>query len=254
MESYAGQITETFINNLLYISGVMAEGPNHIGFILDGNRRFAKRLMKKPWEGHMLGFEKVKKLLGWCSRLGVREMTLYCFSMQNFNRPKEEFDYLMQQFEKAFNEVAGMDEVHKKRIRIRAIGRKELLPENVQAAIRKAEDATKDYDDYRLNIAIAYGGREEIINAVKRIGRLIEQGKVTDKDIGKELVEKNLYTGDEPDLIIRTGGERRTSNFLMWQSSYAEWIFIQKMWPEFEEEDLVKCVEDYRQRERRFGK
>lgn len=232
----------------------MAKGPNHIGIILDGNRRFAKRLMKKPWEGHKLGFDKVKKLLRWCTDMGIKEITLYCFSMQNFNRPKEEFNYLMKQFSSAFNEVAESEDVHKNHIRIKAIGRINLLPQDVQDAIKKAEEATKDYSDSFLNIAIAYGGREEIVDAVKRIGRLIEDGKITDKEITEELVQKNLYTGDEPDLIIRTGGERRTSNFLLWQSNYSEWIFVEKMWPEFEQEDLVKCIEDYRERERRFGK
>lgn len=232
----------------------MAQGPNHIGIILDGNRRFAKRLMRKPWEGHKLGFEKVKKLLNWCVKQKIKEVTLYCFSMQNFNRPKQEFDYLMKQFVSAFNEVAEDEGVHENKIKIKTIGRTELLPQNVQDSIKHAEEVTKDYDQYKLNIAIAYGGREEIVDAVKRIGRLIEDGKITDKEIDEALVQKNLYTGDEPDLIIRTGGERRTSNFLLWQSNYSEWIFLEKMWPEFEEEDLIQCIEDYQERERRFGK
>jgi len=174
--------------------------------------------------------------------------------MQNFNRPEHEFDYLMKQFVSAFNQVAEDKEVHENNIKIRTIGRTELLPKDVQDSIKKAEEVTKDYDQYLLNIAIAYGGREEIVDAVKRIGRLIEDGKITDKEVDAELVEKNLYTGDEPDLIIRTGGERRTSNFLLWQPSYSEWMFLEKMWPEFEEEDLINCIEDYRARERRFGK
>ena len=231
----------------------MAEGPRHVGIILDGNRRFAKRLMKRPWEGHKLGFDKVKRLFDWTAKLGIKELTLYCFSMQNFNRPKEEFEYLMKQFKAAFEDIADNQDIKKNKIRIRAIGRTELLPEDVQKAIRDAELATKKYNNYLINIAIAYGGREEIIDAVKRIGRLIEQGKIKDSDITEELVKKNLYTGDEPDLIIRTGGERRTSNFLIWQSNYSEWIFIEKMWPEFEEEDLIQCINDYRERERRYG-
>ena len=232
----------------------MAGSPKHIGIILDGNRRFARRLMKKPWEGHSLGFDKVKKLLGWCSKLGIKEVTLYCFSIQNFNRPKKEFNYLMNQFERAFNEVAESKEVHENRIRINAIGRIHLLPEKVQKAIRKAENATKNYKDSMMNIAIAYGGREEIVDAVKKIGRLIEDGKITDSEINEELIQNSLYNKDEPDLIIRTGGERRTSNFLIWQSNYSEWIFVEKMWPEFEEEDLITCIKDFRKRERRFGK
>lgn len=232
----------------------MQKGPNHIGIILDGNRRFAKRLMKKPWEGHKYGYEKVKQLFEWCVKFGIKEVTLYCFSIQNFNRPKGEFNYLMNQFESAFNDVAADPKVHGNRVRIRAIGKVDLLPERVQKAIRKAEDETKKYNNYLVNIAIAYGGREEIVDAVKRIGRLIEEGKISDKEINEELISKNLYCSDEPDLIIRTGGERRTSNFLIWQSNYSEWVFLEKTWPEFEEEDLVRCIEDYKQRERRFGK
>lgn len=231
----------------------MAEGPKHIGIVLDGNRRFAKRLMKKPWEGHKLGFDKVRKLFDWTAKLGIKELTLYCFSMQNFNRPKQEFNYLMRQFKAAFDDISENRDIKKNRIRIKAIGRTELLPEDVQKAIKKAEHATQNYNNYLINIAIAYGGREEIVDAVKRIGRLIEDRKITDSEITEELVTRNLYTGDEPDLIIRTGGERRTSNFLIWQSNYSEWMFIEKMWPEFEEKDLIQCIEDYRQRERRYG-
>ncbi|MCX8147534.1 MAG: polyprenyl diphosphate synthase [Candidatus Woesearchaeota archaeon] len=229
-------------------------GPKHIGIILDGNRRFAKRLMKMPWEGHRLGMEKVKKLVEWCSKLGVKELTLYCFSMQNFNRPKQEFDYLMNLFEEAFNEIAYNKNIHKHKVKVRAIGRIWLLPEKVQKAIKKAEEATRNYNNYIINIAIAYGGREEIVDAVKKVGRLIEEGKISDKEVTEELISKNLYFSDEPDLIIRTGGEKRTSNFLIWQSNYSEWIFLEKTWPEFEEEDLIKCIDEYKKRERRFGR
>ena len=226
----------------------------HIGIILDGNRRFAKRLMMKPWEGHRLGFDKMKLLFKWCKKLNVKEMTLYCFSMQNFNRPKVEFDFLMNIFEEAFTEVLTNEDIHKDKIRINAIGRTYLLPEKVQAAITKAVEATKKYTDYAINIAIAYGGREEIVDTVKKIGRLIEEGKITDAQISEELIKKNLYMDSDPDLIIRTGGDHRTSNFLAWQATYSEWAFVEKTWPEFEEEDLVQCIEDFMGRERRFGK
>lgn len=228
--------------------------PRHIGIILDGNRRFAKRLMLEPWKGHEYGVEKVKKLIGWCSSNGIKELTLYAFSIQNFNRPKQEFDYLMGHFVKAFNELVDNKDVHKNKMRVRVIGRTCLLPKDVQEAIRKAEDATKDYDSCILNIAIAYGGREEIVDAVKKIGRAIEDGRLKPEDITEEMFTKNLYMGDEPDMIIRTGGENRTSNFLVWQSNYSEWMFIEKTWPEFEEEDLLRCIADFEKRERRFGK
>lgn len=228
--------------------------PRHIGIILDGNRRFAKRLMLEPWKGHDYGAEKVRKLVGWAKKLGVNELTLYAFSIQNFGRPKDEFDYLMGHFLKAFNDIVINEDIHKNKVRVKAIGRLNLLPENVQEAIRKAEETTKDYSSFFLNIAIAYGGREEVVDAMKKIGRAIEEGKLKPENITEDMFRKNLYMGDEPDLIIRTGGERRTSNFLIWQSNYSEWVFLEKTWPEFEESDFVKCIDDFEKRERRFGR
>ncbi|PIN73826.1 di-trans,poly-cis-decaprenylcistransferase [Candidatus Woesearchaeota archaeon CG10_big_fil_rev_8_21_14_0_10_45_16] len=226
----------------------------HVGIILDGNRRFAKRLMMQPWKGHELGFEKLKKLFEWCKQLDIRELTLYCFSMQNFNRPKLEFDFLMDIFEKAGNEAAEDENVHQNKIRIKAVGRTHLFPQKVQDALKRAEEATKNYSGYIVNLALAYGGQEEIVDAVKKIGRQIEAGEITDEQITKELIEKNLYLSSQPDLIIRTGGDHRTSNFLIWQSWYSEWFFLEKTWPEFEKEDLIAVIEEFTQRERRFGK
>lgn len=228
--------------------------PRHIGIILDGNRRFAKKLMLEPWKGHDYGAEKVRKLVGWAKKLGVKELTLYAFSIQNFDRPKDEFDYLMGHFVKAFNEIVTNEDIRKNKVRVKAIGRINLLPESVQEAIRKAEETTKDYSNFFLNVAIAYGGREEIVDAMKKIGRAIEEGRLKPENITEDMFRKNLYMGDEPDLIIRTGGERRTSNFLIWQSNYSEWVFLEKTWPEFEESDFVKCVDDFEKRGRRFGK
>ena len=228
--------------------------PKHVGIILDGNRRFAKRLMLEPHRGHELGFEKLKELFKWCAELEIKELTLYCFSMQNFNRPKKEFDFLMGIFEKALKEAMVNEDIHRDKIKVRIIGRWHLLPEKLQPLIKELMEKTKDYDKYTLNIALAYGGREEIIDAVKKVGRLIENGKITDREISEELISKNLYLESSPDFIIRTGGERRTSNFLAWQSVYSEWIFLEKKWPEFEKEDLIKCIEDFEKRERRFGK
>lgn len=227
----------------------------HVGVVLDGNRRFAKRLMLEPWKGHEFGAEKVKKLIAWCIELGIKELTLYAFSMQNFNRPKQEFDYLMKLFEKTFKDTVADPDVKKKKIRFRFIGRTSLFPQSVQKQIQLLEKATEKNNKFMVNIALAYGGREEIVDTVKKIGRLIEEGKITDKEIDEALISKHLYMPDEPDLIIRTGGEKRTSNFLIWQASYAEWIFLEnKTWPEFEKEDFIKCVDEYKRRERRFGR
>jgi tritrans,polycis-undecaprenyl-diphosphate synthase [geranylgeranyl-diphosphate specific] len=226
----------------------------HIGIILDGNRRFAKRLMKEPWKGHEFGAEKVYNVFEWCKEFDIREITLYTFSMQNFNRPKLEFNYLMKLFKDFFSDEKYIKQAHENKIRVKFVGRIHLFPEEVYERMKKIEEETKDYSDYKINFAMAYGGREEMIDAVKKVGRLIEEGKITDKEITEELIEKNLYMAESPDLIIRTGGEQRTSNFLIWQSNYSEWFFVEKMWPDFEKEDFIKILEEYSERERRFGK
>ncbi|MBR9691517.1 di-trans,poly-cis-decaprenylcistransferase [Candidatus Woesearchaeota archaeon] len=232
----------------------MAEKPRHIGIILDGNRRFAKRLMKEPWKGHEYGAKKIGKLLDWCQEVGIKEMTLYAFSMQNFNRPKIEFNYLMKIFKEFFDNEEYNNKIHSNKIKIKFIGRIHLFPKDVYEKMKELEEATKDYDDYTINFAMAYGGREEIIDGIKKLGRNIEDGKINASELNEEVFEKFLYMNSEPDLIIRTGGDHRTSNFLAWQGVYAEWFFLEKMWPEFEKEDLMKCIEDFSNRERRFGK
>jgi tritrans,polycis-undecaprenyl-diphosphate synthase [geranylgeranyl-diphosphate specific] len=228
--------------------------PKHIGIILDGNRRFAKKLMQQPWKGHEWGAQKVENIFKWCREVGVRELTLYAFSMQNFNRPKEEFDYLMKIFKEMFEKAKTNKDIHDNKIRINFIGRINLFPKEVHQKMLELMEATKQYNDYTVNFAMAYGGREEIVDAIKKIGRAIEAGEVTDAQINEELVDKYVYMPDQPDFIIRTGGDHRTSNFLVWQSSYSEWFFLEKTWPEFEKEDLLQCIAEFQGRERRFGK
>ncbi len=228
--------------------------PKHIGFILDGNRRFAKLRGLKPWRGHDYGKEKVHEILDWCEEFGVTELTLYTFSMQNFNRPAREVEKLMSLIKGAFKELAEDPRVHDRKIRIRAIGQIELLPEDVRHEIAVTESATKDYDGFTLNICVAYGGKEEIFEAVKKIMRLVKQKMIDVADLTLEKFESQLFLKSEPDLIIRTGGECRTSNFLPWQSGYSEWFFVDKLLPDFEREDLEKIIDEYGQRERRFGK
>lgn len=233
---------------------MMDKKVGHIGIILDGNRRFAKRLMKEPWKGHEFGAEKVRKLFDWGKELGIKEMTLYAFSMQNFNRPKKEFDYLMKIFKEMFTDKKNIDKINENKIKIRFLGRIELFPKEVCESMKKLEKDTEQNSDYIVNFAMAYGGREEIIDAVKRLGRDIEDGKIDPKNLDEDNFKKFLYMDSEPDLIIRTGGDHRTSNFLAWQSIYSEWFFLQKTWPEFEKEDLIKCISEFGSRERRFGK
>ena len=230
--------------------------PRHIAIIMDGNRRFAKRLMMKPWMGHEWGEQKVEKLLEWCEELGVEELTLYAFSMQNFDRPKEEFNYLMSVFNKAFDRLLNekKQKVMDAGMRFTFIGRTHLFPADVQVKMQELTELTKCNNTRQVNIAMAYGGREEVIDAVKKVAEQVLQGRLAPDQINETVFRKQLYTDSEPDLIIRTGGDQRTSNFLIWQSNYSEWIFLEKTWPEFEKQDFLKCIEDFSQRERRFGR
>ena len=229
-------------------------GPKHVAIILDGNRRFAKRLMAKPWKGHEFGAEKVQKLLRWCIDLGIKEVTLYAFSIENFNRPKAEFNFLMKLIKESFEKVKLDKEIHENRIRINFLGRIHMFPEEVHKAMMDLMDATKDYDNYVVNFAMAYGGRQEIIDATRKLVDDLEQGKIKAEDINEESFKKYLYSSHEPDMIIRTGGEMRTSNFLVYQGIYSEWFYLEKMWPEFEKADLIECVDEFKKRQRRFGR
>ena len=235
----------------------MENVPRHIGIILDGNRRFAKRLMLKPWKGHEWGAKKFRTFVGWCNELGVEEITAYVFSIQNFNRPKEEFDYLMGVFKKEFEHLLSQEEqakLKKNDTRISFIGRLWMLPEEIKQLQKQLMETTKNHKTRNLNFAMAYGGREEIIDAIKQISTEIQQGKIQPDEITEETITKHLWLESQPDLIIRTGGEQRTSNFLPWQGTYSELMFIEKYWPEIEKEDLLACVQNYAERERRFGK
>ena len=230
--------------------------PRHVGIILDGNRRFAKKLMLKPWMGHEWGAKKFWQFLDWCKELGVEEVTAYTFSVQNFNRPKAEFDYLMDLFMKEFTEAKNKNfaQFNDAGVRIVFIGRTWMFPENVQQMMRDTMDATKQNTKYRVNFAMAYGGREEVIDAVKKLGDDIKAGTVDVSKLNEEVFGKYLYLNSDPELIIRTGGEQRTSNFLPWQGIYSEWFFLEKTWPEIEKADLVQVLQEFFQRERRFGK
>ncbi len=223
----------------------MSGAPRHIGIIMDGNRRFSKRLMLEPWKGHEYGAKKVEKLLDWCIDLGIREVTLYSLSVQNFNRPKKELDFLINLFKTELTNVLKDPRVDENRIQFRFLGRRSMFPPDLQEMMQKMEDKTSKYDNLIINFAMGYGGREELIDAIKAMNR---------KEVSEEELERHLYNASEPDLIIRTGGEKRLSNFLLWQSAYAELIFLDIMWPEFEKEHLVDSLKEYESRQRRFGR
>lgn len=233
------------------------KGHRHVAIILDGNRRFARRRNLPQMEGHRRGLNNLKDIFkGFVeegNKHGVNQLSLYCFSMQNFNRSKQEVSYLMNLFEETFNDAVDNETFHKHKVRLNVAGRIHLLPEKVQKAIKKAMDATKDYDDYVINFCLAYGGREEITDAAKKLAKHVKHGKVKIEDINQELFGKYLYFDSNVDIAIRTSGEKRTSNFLPWQTTYAEWFFPDKMWPEFTTEDFKKILEEFKKRSRRFG-
>lgn len=235
----------------------MSEVPRHIGVIVDGNRRFAKRLMMKPWKGHEWGAEKFRKFREWCFELGIEEITAYLFSIQNFDRPKDEFDYLMEIFKKESElllQPEKLKELKEKGTRLVFIGRRWMLPKELQELQNKIMEATRDNGPKRVNFAMAYGGREEIIDAVQKIAEEAKEGKLDPAKINEELFGQHLWLNSAPDIILRTGGEQRTSNFLPWQGTYSELMFIEKFWPEIEKEDVIAVIEEYKNRERRFGK
>jgi len=234
------------------------EKPEHIAIILDGNRRWAQEHSLEPWIGHYYGADKAKDVLKWCLDLNVKTITLYAFSTENFQRPKEEVERLMQLFKKKLQEVIKSEEIHKHRVRVKVIGRINLLPQDLQEMIKTVEEETKNYDERFLNIAIAYGGRAEIVDAARKIAQEVAEGKLSPNDIDEKIFEQYLYTSflpkQDPDLIIRTSGEERLSGFLLYQSAYSELCFLDVYWPEFRRIDLLRAIRTYQKRKRKFGR
>ena len=230
--------------------------PRHIAIIMDGNRRYAKELGLETREGHLAGKEKIRDVLNWCLKLGIRNLTVYAFSTENFNRDESEVNFLMELIETTLKEMADDPEVEEKKIRIQVIGEKELVPESMQETIRYAEEKTKDNDQYTFSMAIAYGGRQEIISALKDIATKVKNGELEVDDINEEMVSEYLYTTGmpDPDLVLRTSGELRISNFLLWQLAYSELYFTDVYWPSFRYIDLLRAIRSYQKRARRFGK
>ena len=231
--------------------------PRHVGIILDGNRRYARKHgLNVPWFGHHKGAAKVMEVLRILWEANVKVCTLYAFSIENFQRKKDEVNEIMALAEEKFAEVVDNPDVHRHKVRIKAIGRVDLLPEKVQLAIRAAEEETRDYSDHVLNVAIGYSGRAELVDAVKAIGEKIESGMMKPAEIDERMIEGHLYTNGvpDPDLIIRTSGEERLSGFLLWQSAYSELYFAQIYWPAVRRIDIWRALRSYGERRRRFGK
>ena len=229
--------------------------PRHLAIIMDGNRRFAGDHGMLIEEGHERGKDKLEDLLNWCLEAGIRTLTVFALSTENFRRDETELRALMDLFRRSFEDVATDERVHKNHIRVRALGNIDLLPAEVRAAIHKAEEATKDYRDYSYNVAIAYGGREEIVEAIRKLAHEVQEGRLAPDAIDAEMVSRRLYTADlpDPDLVFRTSGEERISNFLLWQSAYAELYFADVMWPGLSKVDFLRAIYAFQMRQRRYG-
>lgn len=222
----------------------------HLAIIPDGNRRYAEKKGLLAWKGHEDGINNLETIAEYAFRdFNISVVTVYAFSMENFGRSRAEVNKLMVLFKKTFEHLAKSEKIHKNEVRIAALGRTDLLPAEVRKAIRLAEDSTKKYKKHFLNMAIAYDGRTEIVDGIRKLVK--QKKKISEKAIADSL----YFSGfPPPDLIIRTSGEQRLSGFLLWNSSYAELYFCDKLWPEFSRDDLKAAIEEFERRERRYGR
>ena len=228
--------------------------PTHVGIIMDGNRRWAKERGLIPQMGHKEGAENLKKVARACDELGIKYLTVFAFSTENWKRSKEEVDYLMNLLlaqARAFTKDAN-----KRNYRLQLAGDINGLSKELQEEIRRIENETKDNEGLTINIAINYGGRPEIVASAKQIAKEVLEQKLSIDDITDELLSSHMWlkNSPDPDLIIRTGGEMRLSGFLLWQSAYSEFYFTNAYWPDFDKNELEKAVEEFRNRKRNFGK
>ncbi len=231
--------------------------PRHIAIIMDGNRRFAAKHGFPTYFGHRYGADKLIEVLEWCFNLGIRIITVYALSLENFyRRTRDELENLFKLFYEYANKFLRDERIHKNKVRIKFIGKIDLLPKFVLSAFKKLEESTKNYKNYLLNVAVCYSGREEILEAIRKICIDFKHEKIKLNEIDEDLFRKYLYTNDvpDPDMIIRTSGEERLSNFLLWQAAYSELYFCEVYWPEFRKIDLLRAIRVYQQRERRFGR
>lgn len=227
--------------------------PRHIAIIMDGNGRWAKSKGLPRSAGHKAGAETVRNIVESCIELGVKHLTLYAFSSENWNRPPSEVDALMGLLEKFLKQKTK--EMQKRDVKLNAIGRTAMLPPSTQKALAEAIETTKDNKTMTMTLALSYGSREEIVDAVKSIAAQVKNGERDIEDINNEAISDSLYTADipDPDLLIRTSGEQRLSNFLLWQLSYAEFYISDKNWPTFTDSDLKQAILCFQKRHRRYG-
>jgi tritrans,polycis-undecaprenyl-diphosphate synthase [geranylgeranyl-diphosphate specific] len=229
--------------------------PRHLAIIMDGNRRFARSTGIPVQDGHAKGRDTLEELLDWCLEIDIPILTVYALSTENLARPKEEIEGLMDLFDRALRQIAVDERVHRHGIRVRVIGNRAVLPERVREAIAIAEEATQNYSKYRYNVALGYGGRDEIVAAIRTLAREVREGRIEPEAIDSEMVSHHLYTADlpDPDLVFRTSGEERISNFLLWQSAYSELYFSDVLWPGLTRLDFLRAIRSYQMRRRRYG-
>lgn len=228
--------------------------PRHIAVIMDGNGRWAKSKGFLRAIGHENGVEPLRNITKTCSDLGVRYLTAYAFSQENWNRPRREVNALMALLVTSLKKE--LKTLHDHKVRLSSIGRVENLPKKCQRELEEVKEQTAHYDKLTLTLALSYGSRDEIVGASRQLAQQVKEGKINPEDIDENLFERNLFTADmpNPDLLIRTSGEYRISNYLLWQIAYSELYFSEKLWPDFKNEDLYQAIWDYQNRERRFGK
>ncbi|MBF0131143.1 MAG: isoprenyl transferase [Magnetococcales bacterium] len=227
--------------------------PRHVAIVMDGNRRWAKARFLPKFEGHRQGVKAVRRTVEACLDFGIPVLTLYTFSAENWNRPQEEVSALMNLL--AIHLRKEMDELVKEGVRFQALGRIARLPQNIQDLVRELEQQTSHNSRLLFNLALNYGGRQELVDAAIQISREVVGGQLQIDAIDEAAVSQRLTTAgmDDPDLLIRTGGEQRVSNFLLWQLAYSEMVFLPIFWPEFDANHLRKAIEEFGRRERRFG-
>ena len=225
---------------------------SHVAFIMDGNRRYAKNKSLSANKGHQEGAQKLEEVMKWCEEKKIKRVSLYTFSIQNFSREEDEKNHLFELFFKYFEK--WKKESKKKNVKIRFLGRIDLFPEKVQKVCYELEEATKEYEDLCVDFCFGYGGREEIVDACKKIVADVKKGELNEEELSTENFSKYLYSANEPEIVIRTGGDMRLSNFLSWQSAYSEWFFTKTLWPDFSKEEFEEILKNFSQRERRFGK
>jgi short-chain Z-isoprenyl diphosphate synthase len=234
--------------------------PRHIGIIMDGNRRFARTVGLDAHAGHDYGAGKAREVLDWCLELGIEHVTLWGFSTENKGRAPDEVSHLHALFARQARELLGDARLHSNRVRVKVIGDTAAFPEDTQVALRDIEAATAHYDGMFLNIALGYGGREEIVNAVRHLlEEHAERGsslQTVIQAVTPDAIQRYLYTAGlpDPDFVIRTSGEVRLSGFLLWQTAYSEFYFCDAFWPSFRKLDFLRALRDYQARERRFGR